>query len=136
MRESIRELLYRSFDAELTEEERVLLERALSESPELCAERNQISALREALSRTAAASFSLGFAERVLERLPSPEPRRSDAELVMLSMRRMFRWVAAVGVPACVILLVWNLRTRTPERADSADILWETPVEMMLENGQ
>jgi len=55
---------------------------------------------------------------------------------VMLSMRRMFRWVAAVGVPACVILLVWSLNMSAPDRADSVDALWETPVEMILENGQ
>jgi len=136
MNEHIRELLYRSFDTELSEDEQALLDRALSGSPELRAERDQVGSMREAVNRTAAESFPLGFAGRVLQRLPSGEPRRSNAEQIMLSMRRMFRWVAAVGVPACVILLIWNLRTGTAQRTDSAEDLWETPVEMMLENGQ
>jgi anti-sigma factor RsiW len=136
MNEAIRELLYRSCDTALTPTENAELERALAASPELRAEQEQIAHLRKALGQSAAVGFPLGFAERVLGRLHPPMSGRSDAELVLLSMRRLFRWVAAAGLPACAVLFVWYLQREPADRTAAADLLWETPVELILENGQ
>jgi len=65
---SIRRLLYRSFDGELNPEEKTRLEQALEESKELKEEYSAIKEIRETLVQADDLQFSPAFPDKVLAR--------------------------------------------------------------------
>lgn len=62
----LKELLIRSFDAEMTSEEKRELESALKNTNELKQEKHLMEQIRETFSRMGIDSFRLGFADRVI----------------------------------------------------------------------
>jgi len=133
MNDRVKDLLYRSYDAELSASEREELERALSDSAELRVEMQQLDMMRASVARAAAESFELGFAERVSRRLENESGSAADA--LYGSIRQMFRYVAAAAVPVCIVLVIWNFQIDGTSSEAQAETVWETPVQTLLSNG-
>jgi len=69
MNDKILELLYRSFDDELSPEERKQLDEALQNSQGLRAEKAKISNMRATITNSAEKSFGSNFADGVMSRV-------------------------------------------------------------------
>ena len=69
MDESLRELLYRSFDISLSASEQKTLDQALTESPEIRKEKQMIVRLRTILAITRDKRFQGGMVDRVMTKL-------------------------------------------------------------------
>ena len=141
MNHEILELLYRSFDERLTEEERKRLDQALAASDELRAERERIAAMREAISSTAASSFGPLFAERVMDRIREGDEPEAALEPFFDSLWRFFKPLAGVAAAAVITIMTLNLRdsgalslsAAFAVHRESIDSLLETPLESILE---
>lgn len=99
--ENIKEILLKSFDAELTPQERKMLDGALQRSEDLRKEKQEIGQMRNLLAGQEA-SFESGFADRVMDRLKK-EPTVSPRTIEMYSI---FKRVAIVGIAAIIALLI------------------------------
>jgi anti-sigma factor RsiW len=141
MNEKMLELLYRSFDDRLTEEERTCLEEALSTSEELRAEKERVTGMRKSISSSAAASFEPFFAERVMNRIRGMEKADTDEDLFFESLYRMFRPLALAASVVVFTLISLNLRKSDNISLSAAfavqeeyrDNLLQTPLESFLE---
>ena len=136
MNDSLRELLYRSFDDELSADELAQLKRALAKNESLRAEEQRLQSMRSALSAAAPASFAAGFSQRVARRLAQEQGSAAPLISVMEAVRQMFRYVAAITVPACVALVIWNFQADSKAQSGTDATVWETPLETMLRNGE
>lgn len=105
MKDPLLDLLYRSFDTELSDEEQRRLDAALGASPELRHEKKQLAQIRELFATEGGSSFKPFFAARVLNRLRTQQERRGD---FLDSLRWSFRLVGAVAALVLVILLANN----------------------------
>jgi anti-sigma factor RsiW len=108
MNKKASELLYRSFDGELSKQERRQLKDALADSPELREERERIAAMRDSIASSAARSFRPFFAERVMHRITSLGKARNGAQQFLESLQFVFRRVAVVGATAILVLVAYN----------------------------
>jgi anti-sigma factor RsiW len=108
MKEKARELLYRSFDDELTPEEQKELQAALAGDTQLQREKERLADLRDALSKGAARSFRPFFAERVMHAITTAEKAKNGVELFFESLQFAFRRVALVGATAILLLLAYH----------------------------
>lgn len=118
--ERILELLYRSFDDDLTAAEVSELEAALATSQDLRKKKEEIASLREAVSASGAEGFGYMFTDRVMKRIRSERAISSAAEkekapALFESLLRAFRPVAIAGLAAVLALMVYNI-------VDSRDI--------------
>ncbi len=135
MNDKHKELLYRSFDAPLSDTEQKDLELALAESEELRSEKAALLRMRESLADSAPSGFGPFFSERVMARIRAEE---ASPEVLWQSVRSLFRWVAAAAVPVAAALVLWNLEPSaipTPNEDGSAyqaDVIWETPLESVM----
>jgi len=107
-------LLYRSFDAELTEKQRLRLEAALAVSAEFRREKDRILALRKAIAHSPGRAFRPGFANRTLARvrLRSGRPTGSAADLFFENFKIVFRRIALVSAVLLVALAAYSLTHR------------------------
>lgn len=104
------ELLYRSFDAPMAEEEQRQLREALEKSRELREEKERLEAMRRAISGAAVPSFEPFFAERVLRRLfPVTRANAEKGEDFFDSLVWSFRRIALAGAIAALLLLANNI---------------------------
>ena len=109
MDKNMLDLLYRSYDETLSLEKQRELERALKESPELRKEKEQIGALRGALTNTRAESFSPFFAERVTNRLINMANPQKVQQEFFESLNFIFKRVIIAGSIATLILFSVNI---------------------------
>jgi len=118
--ERILELLYRSFDDDLSGAELAELEAALAVSEDLRKEKEEIASMRKTVSASGAKGFGYMFAERVMKRIEaeragSAEPAGTSVEVkegaptLFESLLRAFRPVAIAGVAAVLALMVYNI---------------------------
>jgi hypothetical protein len=102
------DLLLRSFDMPLAEEEQQALETGLRESEELRSTKQNITALRNALHSGEHHTFKPYFAERVMRRLLARQQLLADRFL------NVFRPIAVGAAILVFILSTYNLsRTNT-----------------------
>lgn len=121
----ILELLYRSFDEELGQEEKKLLEKALASTEELRKEKASIAAQRKAVSTSTIPSFRPGFAERVMHRIDSLG-KRTGLEIFYETLKTAFRRLAIAGAVALILLLSFNLVTK--DSLSSEEVLYASDV--------
>jgi hypothetical protein len=140
MNKKIVELLYRSFDTELTAEEQRQLDEALSGSKNLRDEKERIVEMRNTLSDGAAESFSPFFAERLMQQVRAMDETGAGLEPFFQSLYRLFKPLAVVATAAILTLIAINLQ-RSDEitvaaafavQDDKIEILLETPLESIL----
>ncbi len=108
MNKKLAELLYRSFDGELTKEEKVLFEKALRESAKLRQERDRIIQLRNKISGSAVSSFKPFFAERVANRMRKILMNNPEQDFLG-SLSHVFRRVVIGAAIVFTLLFSANL---------------------------
>ena len=103
-----RDLLYRSFDDTLSDEERHRLDEALASSSELRDEYERLAQMRQMVSDGAAGSFQPWFAQRVMRRI-AREGAARESDLFFEELFSMFRRVAIAAAVAAVIAISYNI---------------------------
>jgi hypothetical protein len=109
MNERILELLYRSFEEQLTAGKAKILEDALAGSKELRQEKAKIEALRQMISSSGTDRFRPFFVERVMGRLRSLRKGINNSWAFQEWLFRIFRLVATAGAVVAVCLVILNL---------------------------
>ncbi len=104
-----RDLLYRSFDEDLSTKKKIQLENSLKKSEALRMEKNQIQHMRGTLAGFKELSFSPFFVKRVVSRLKTSRPK-NGLESLYLSMKSIFRPIAVAGTVLLLALLLYNIR--------------------------
>ena len=132
MKDKLLELLYRSFDDELTVQEADELAEALNRSEELRAERERIAEMRRALG-SVNEDFGPFFAERVMNRLEA-RPAENGLENLFQSLLLSFRRVALAGAIVAVGLLSYNLISTGDLSLNGAFAATETTLEDVLQS--
>ena len=102
-------LLYRSFDDELSAAENLRLDRALEQSVELRDEKDKIAQLRNGISGKTAPSFKPFFAERVTNRVIDISKSGFKQQDFFESLNFIFKRVAIVGFIAVIVLFSVNI---------------------------
>jgi hypothetical protein len=123
--EKILELLYRSFDDDLSQKERDCLKKALEDSEELRLERAKIIEQRQAISGSAAPSFKPYFVEKVMQRIDSLSDK-NGLEKFYETFKVMFRRFAIAGAVILIALVIYNLRIG--ENISSEEIFYASDV--------
>jgi len=126
MNKKITDLLYRSFDAELTEQERQTLHNAMSEDEQI-AEQKQIEKLRKNISKNAIRTFKPFFAKRVIHEITR---RQEAANNFLPALLWSFRRVVIIAA-TIIIYLVANNALRSGGLAP--DDLFAMPEETLEE---
>ncbi len=110
MNDKILELLYRSFDDELSPEERKQLDEALQHSPELRAEQANISKMRSTINSSAEKSFGLNFADKVMSSIHAQKQLQTYIiDDYLDSLLWSFKRIALVASFALLLLLANNI---------------------------
>ena len=100
-----RELLYASFDRELSEDEKKLLEEYLKD-PALKAEAEELREMRDLLGETSW-YFDEGFSSRVMHRIHEEKEQAKVVEMENTGQFfHLFRKIAVASIAAIVILLI------------------------------
>lgn len=103
MTDRMLELLYRAFDAELSEQEQVELENALASSPDLLEEKKRVMEMRQLIGEQSAQTFKPFFAARVMRRI------RETHDDFLISLMWAFKRIAVAGAVATVLLIANNI---------------------------
>lgn len=141
MNQKIRDLLYRSLDGNLSDNERRMLDDALAASAALRSELADATRLRGALAADPDWKFEPFFVQRVMQRISQPDMLNNVTEILTAALVRLFRPVAAVTVAVLLLLAGWNVVATgkvapANEQASAADHMLETPVDLLLEENQ
>lgn len=133
MNDRILELLYRSFDEDLTAEEGRELREALAASEALRREKDRIEAMRKMVSASGPDTFRPFFAERVMRKLTEVRASRNGMWTLQEWLSRLFRRVAIVGAAVAAGLVVLNLVQADGVSLAAAFGISEVPIEEILE---
>lgn len=106
MNERMLDLLYRSFDDELTEAERQELNSALSASPDLQEEKKQLLELRGMVGESSVSAFKPFFSARVMQRV---KELQGGPEEFLHALTWSFKRLAVAGAMAAVLLIAVNV---------------------------
>jgi hypothetical protein len=105
MNDELLDLLYRSFDSNLSKEDQARLGDGLSRDAELREEKKRLEQMRSMVLENADRSFKPFFSARVMRKIKDEAPQSDFFE----SLVWIFRRVAIVGGLALVLLLATNL---------------------------
>jgi anti-sigma factor RsiW len=133
MNERILELLFRSFDEQLTTEEDEELQEALEASEALRQEKDRIEAMRKMVSESGARTFEPFFAERVMKRVAELHESRNGMWTLQEWLSRVFRRVAIVGAAVAAGLVILNLVQADGVSVAAAFGIPEVPIEDVLD---
>lgn len=128
MNKKIIKLLYKSFDAPLSENEKEVLAKTLKESEGLRREKEKIIAMREKLASAPAASFKPFFAERVLNRIRGQNNSMGERASIFDSLVAAFKPMAIAAMILLISILFYNLKTT--ENYTLAGALGKEPVSL------
>ena len=131
MNEEILELLYRSFDRELSPEEQQRLEEALASSAELRQKRTEIETVRAAVAQSRARGFEPLFAERVMRQISVI--RGNGQEEFLRTLVAVFRPVALAAAMLAVTLTTFNLANSDRKTVYTAFAAPEVSMEQALD---
>ena len=110
MDKKITDLLYRTFDEDLSAKEQQKLDKSLSDSAELRKEREQIFAMRQAVSNTGEKSFKPFFAERVMNQIKKSHSPQGEVDSFFDSLIAVFRPLAIGAAIILITLLSYNMK--------------------------
>jgi hypothetical protein len=130
MKPELLELLYLSFDTELTPQQQDELTQALNQYPELRAEQERLIQLRGSLARSAS-EFKPFFETRVMERIRSEKPEMVW-NLWFDSLWTIFRRVALAGAISAMVLVTINLVSSDELSVGAAFAVQDDPVETIF----
>lgn len=107
MKKKLIQLLYRSFDENLSAKKKKQLETALAQSTDLKREKEQITVIRTAITSNAEKSFKPFFAEKVMKQVRySRQPKQLS---FFDSLVYIFKPVAIASVVLIIIMFSYNL---------------------------
>ncbi len=130
----IRKLLYHSFDSDLKEKEKKLLEKALESSEQIRHEKEDISHLRQVVADSTVKSFKPFFAERLMKRIVSADNKKEDSlEGFYLSLKLIFKRLAIAGSVIMLLLILYNLKIGDALSSEEAFYVSETAIEEVLQ---
>ncbi len=110
MKDNLINLLYRSFDDELSDKEKLKLKEALKHSPELQEEYNRIAELRQTITQTATFSFSSSFADNVMRQIRlTIAPKSSMDESWLDALISIFRPIALSAALLILVFMFMNM---------------------------
>ena len=131
-KKKIQELLIRSFDADLSEEERRQMEQAFKESSEWLDLKKEIDLQRRWISENAAKSFQPFFAERTVEKIRAL--RESNGRYAFYqSLRTVFQRVAIAGALLLLLLITYNIKTGDSLSTEEVFFASDTTVETIYD---
>jgi hypothetical protein len=105
----ILKLLYRSFDTELSQRQKLQLERELEKSEELRREKQLILERRKVLADSTTKSFRPQFADRVMAHIMGLESEAGSPEPFYEALKVAFRRFVLVGALAMLALIFFNV---------------------------
>ncbi len=105
MNPRIRDMLYRSYDESLSEQEQHELNQALNQSAELRREAQDLRDMRQELGSLPSVSFSQGFSDRVVKTVDRLNRYRSSQPDFGTALVSMFRRLAVAAVMTVFTLL-------------------------------
>ena len=108
MDEKILELLYRSFDSELSQDEQNKLRQALEKSEELKSYREEMLKMRKSLKPNNPQGFGYMFADKVMLKIKNLEEKSTD-ELFFDSIISVFRPIAIAATFLLIFLISYNV---------------------------
>lgn len=109
MNKKVLKLMYRSFDARLSQRNQRKLAEALERSQQLRNEKKRIQEQRSMLAKSPTHAFSPQFADRVIQRLKT-EIGSNGWEQFYENLLTLFRRFAVIGAVALFLLLSYNLK--------------------------
>jgi hypothetical protein len=108
MDKKLKVLLYRSFDSDLSPQDKRLLEEALSQSEEFRKEREMIISLRKKLQQGKVTSFKPFFADRVMAKIRYSK-RLDEKEQFFESLFVIFRPITIAAAILIIIIAGYNI---------------------------
>ena len=108
MDEKILQLLYRSFDSNLNQDEQKTLEYALANSKELNTHKEEMLKMRNSLRSDNPQKFGYLFADKVMQKIKNLEEKSKD-ELFFDSIISIFRPIAIAATFLLVFLVSYNI---------------------------
>lgn len=106
MNKKVLDLLYRSFDEELSAAERKYLNEMLHKSKKLYSEQQKIKLIRDSIAESAEQSFSPTFSEQVMARLRMKKHKQTNGmEDFLDSLWWAFKRVALAGSFITLLLI-------------------------------
>lgn len=109
MKKSDLELLYHSFDDDLSREEMKLLRSALKKSEELQEEKKRLVELRKSISLCSQDSFRPLFAERVMRKIQQMRKQKTPEEQFFKTLISEFRPVFIGALLLVIALISFNM---------------------------
>ena len=109
MNKKIRELLYRSFDTDLSERKQQRLDEALEQSEKLSEEKELIFSRRQVVADSAVKSFGPYFADRVMSQIAVIENQKEPQESFYDALMYGFKRLAVVGALFMIGLIFFNV---------------------------
>jgi len=117
MNKELMDLLYRSFDASLGQDEQARLEEALASDPGLRKEKESLERIRSGIVGSAAKSFNPGFAGRVMAGIH--QENKETSERLFESIHLLFRPLAIAASIVIIAMASFNMYK-------SQSISWES----------
>ncbi len=108
MNKKMLRLMYKSFDIELKQREKIKLNEAIMGAKKLQEEKEQIEKMRGLFEKSRVYSFTPHFAEMVIQRIREKEPL-CHIELINEWLRSVFSRFAFVSVILLIALVTYNL---------------------------
>ncbi|MFH1853610.1 MAG: hypothetical protein ABIA75_14840 [Candidatus Neomarinimicrobiota bacterium] len=108
MKQSIQKLLYRSLDVKLSPAEQKLLSDALTDSEQLCLEKQELDQIRMIIQDAKTESFQPFFAERVMTRLMQPDKPATEVDM-FTALTTFFKPLGIAATLVLIGLLVYNV---------------------------
>ncbi|MFC2161012.1 hypothetical protein ACFLRX_05100 [Acidobacteriota bacterium] len=102
-------LLYRSFDTDLSKKKKLRLEKALNESKDLKDEKELIHSRRQAIADSAEKTFRPYFSDRVMAQIAAIEDQKEPLESFYDALFYGFKRLAVVGALIMIVLLFFNV---------------------------
>ncbi|OGF97812.1 MAG: hypothetical protein A2Z06_04370 [Candidatus Glassbacteria bacterium RBG_16_58_8] len=107
--------------------------KALSDSQELRAEKDRLIAMRNTLAAGSPGTFGARFAERVIERIHALDDLESSREFFFQSLYRLFRPIACAAATAALAIMTLNMLERGEVSLAAAFALPQEEIGTILE---
>ncbi len=132
--DKILNLLYRSYEVPLNEEEQRDLDSALSRSKELQKEKGQIEAQRRAVQQSGKDfSFNPAFADRVISRLKMEGKNGQKGDIFFENLLNLFKSLSAAAAAASILIMAYNLAKGESLQADEAFFISQVAYEEIID---
>ena len=129
MNKKLKRLLYKKFDAQLSDKEQELLSTAMKSDRWMQDERDFIERLRASMKASAQETFGPFFADKVVNAVKKIREQDITSELFFEFAFRFFRKLALTGVVACLLLFsihaIKNKNSTPIDRLAESDLTFE-----------